>query len=330
MTLPRRTKFAVDNGRAAPPPSDTLGVLGKWFVAHRMALSVSLYKMLQAPVSSLFTILVIAAPLALCAIFFTLLGNVKSLATIWPSSVQLTLYLAPDVEQSAGQAFARQLKKEPHYLAVEFISSGEGLAQFRQHSGLGDLLDLLDDNPLPATIVLTPKPRYADATTSAQLASALQKYPEVDSVRYDLQWIERLNTLIEFFWKLAWALSAILILGVALILSNSIRLEVNNRREEIIVSQLIGATERYIRRPLLYSGLVHGLCGGLISAALTWAVLYTLDAPAQQLKLLYNSPLSLNAMHAYTLPALVIISGLLGWLSANVSVRHHLKSIRPI
>ena len=138
-------------------------------------------------------------------------------------------------------------------------------------SGLGDALAQLDENPLPHVLVL----EFDQATVSPEQLSAtadeLQQLPLVDSVRLDMQWVQRLHAILEMGRRVAFALGIALALGVLLVIGNTIRLAVENRRDEIVVVKLVGGTNGYVRRPFLYTGLWYGVAGGLLAWLLVCA-----------------------------------------------------------
>ena len=100
-----------------------------------------------------------------------------------------------------------------------------------------------DDNPLPHALVVAP------AGDELALAGWLRELPEADLVQHDAQWRQRLDTWLRFGTRVAWVLAALFGLGVLLVVGNTVRLDIQSRRGEIGVLQLLGATDGFIRRP---------------------------------------------------------------------------------
>jgi cell division transport system permease protein len=124
--------------------------------------------------------------------------------------------------------------------------------------------------------------RQPHAATTA-LAGSLEKLAEVDFVRLDTQWTERLNAIVALLTNAALLLTAVLALAVFLVVGNTIRLEIENRRGEIRIMDLVGATPAFIRRPFLYSGAWYGLLGGISAWIMVSLSIYLLQAPVTRL-----------------------------------------------
>ena len=120
-----------------------------------------------------------------------------------------------------------------------------------------------------------------------------------------------------------------LALAVLIVIGNTIRLDIENRRDEIEVMKLIGAPSSYIRRPFLYTGLWYGLTGGVVACLLVEAGVLALVQPARQLAGLYDSQATLHGL-SFDAGLLVLAAGLgLGWIGAFWSVSRHLRHIEP-
>ncbi|EWH03089.1 cell division protein FtsX [Halomonas sp. BC04] len=210
---------------------------------------------------------------------------------------------------------------------TRLITAAEGMAEFQQALGLADALGRLDDNPLPASVVVTPVDPAPEGVR--ELAESLQEMTGVDEVRLDLAWLERLRHLAELGSRVALALGVLFGLGVLLVVGNTIRLAVESRRQEIEVVMLIGATHAFVRRPFLYSGAWYGLGGGLLAWGLLGLGSEWLAAPVSALAASYGATFQLPQLGAAGSATLLICSTLLGWLGAWIAVSRHLADIRP-
>ncbi len=124
-------------------------------------------------------------------------------------------------------------------------------------------------------------------------------------------------------------LSGLLALAVLLVVGNTIRLAIQNRRDEIIITKLIGATDSFIRRPFLYTGFWYGLLGGLISLILVQLSLVLLADPVREVATLYHSSFQLQGIDSQTLIALLGVGSFLGYFGSWIAVGRHLREIEP-
>src|SRR5690606_29604436 len=161
------------------------------------------------------------------------------------------------------------------------------------------------------------------------LARDLGALPGVDHAQLDLQWLQRLQAVIDLARRLTLGLAALLCVGVVLATGNTVRLIIENRRAEILVVKLVGGTDAYVARPFLYAGLWYGVGGGLIAGALVATGLWGLQGPVTRLAGLYGSDFSLSGLPPSGFLLLALGGGLLGWFGAWLSVLRHLRLIEP-
>lgn len=303
-------------------------ILAAYAREHLRVLLFTLRRMLRNPGGSLLTAAAIGITLALPAGLHVLLKNISILSYSWESSVQASLFLRDSVSEAEGERLARDLEKRDGVSGAQYISRGKALAEFRQLSGFGEALDVLDENPLPAVIVVTPEtdrsPQQIDA-----LVRELGALPGVDQARLDTAWLERLYAILDIIKLGVMIIGVLLALAIVITVGNTIRLDIQSRREEIVVLKLIGATDAFIRRPFLYTGTCFGLLGGLLAWLLVGIGLWTLASPVQKLASLYQSDFSLSGLGAT--PSLALLGGamLLGWIGSWWTVARHLGDIEP-
>ena len=296
---------------------------------HAQTALASLGRLFRNPFGSLMTIAVIGIALALPAGLHLMLGNFKIMSNHWDGSTSLSLFLKKEAPESGIQRLADRIKTMPLVDEVEMISRTQALEEFRRFSGFDEVLGLLQDNPLPAVILVKPNEQQANEQTIDELAATLKKEGLIDHVQIDLQWVKRFAAMTDIARRAVLILAGLLSLAVLLIIGNTIRLEIQNRRDEIVITKLIGGTNAFIRRPFLYSGFWYGLLGGISALLLIIAASLMLHDPIARLSLLYDSGFSLQALNLVTVSALLIGSPLLGLFGAGVTVGHHLKQIEP-
>jgi cell division transport system permease protein len=161
------------------------------------------------------------------------------------------------------------------------------------------------------------------------LLARLGELPNVEYAQFDLAWLKRLYAILRIVERGVLILAALLAAGVVLVVGNTLRLGIENRRQEIEIAKLFGATDAFIRRPFLYSGLLYGALGGLIAWLLVWSCFMLLGEPVQRLTALYSSHYQLQTLNPLASMALVAGGALLGLLGSWLSVGRHLSAIEP-
>lgn len=299
-----------------------------WLDHHLQSLVASLGRCLRRPWATLLTIGVMAVALALPVGLWLVLGNVARFAGEVQSSRQVSLFVKPEVDAAHAVALRDALRARPDVAAVVLRTPAQGLATLRERAGLGDAIDALaatgdDANPLPHLLLVTPR------GDDALLAEALRALPEADLVQQDAQWRQRLDGWLRFGGRVALVLAALLGLGALLVVGNTVRLDIQSRREEIGVLQLLGASDGFIRRPFLYLGAWYGLAAGAAALGLLTAAWLALRAPLAELAGTYGSGFALAGVDALQGGAVLLGATLLGWLGAGIVTGHYLRLTRP-
>lgn len=295
-----------------------------WIDHNLHSFRLALKRIADSPFAALFSILVIGIALSLPAGLYVTLQNADRLAGNLPSKPEITLFLKTDQSQDQGNQLAHQIAAMPEVAKVRFVSRDEGLKHL-QAAGLSDLTAGLEENPLPDAVVITTK--QADASAMEQLAERLRNQPGVDHLMLDTDWARRLTALLDFGHNLVWLMAGLLGFALAAITGNTIRLQILAAREEIEVSRLIGATNRFVRRPFLYFGVLQGLLGGLAGWGIVSASLYALEDSVGQLALAWNGSLTLQGLGPAEGLALLGASSLMGFLGAFLAVNHSLRRL---
>ena len=300
-----------------------------WLIRHAQVMLASLGRLTRLPLATFMTAAVIGIAIALPGGMNTLVNNIRTLSGAWDSSASLSLFLKPQLDEAGGQALADKLRTWPEVGSIRVIGRQEALAEFRRLSGFGEALDLLGENPLPVVVLLQPSLSAGGPDAAAALADRLGKLPEVELAQLDLQWVRRLHAITRTAERGIWVLAGLLSMAVLLIIGNTIRLEINNRRPEIEITKLVGATNAFIRRPFLYDGLWYGLMGGAIAWLLIGLSVLLLQGPVAELAGLYDSRFELSGLSFRGSLAILLGSGLLGLIGAWLAVGRHLAAIEP-
>jgi len=258
-----------------------------------------------------------------------LLKNVQTVLSGWDSAAQVSLFLHKNTKEKSALALAERLRQRPGIARVDYISAEQAMAEFRELSGFGDALKALDENPLPPVLVVHPAVRQQSPLQLQSLVEELRKNVDVDLAQLDMQWVKRLYGLMDIGRRGVWVLAGLLALAVLLVVGNTIRLAIQNRRDEIVITKLIGGTDAFIRRPFLYTGFWYGLLGGVIGFLLVEASLWVLSGPVNNLAGLYNSSFRLGGLDLVTLGSLLLGGLLLGLFGSWLAVGRHLRAIEP-
>jgi cell division transport system permease protein len=304
------------------------GRFNAWLQHHRLSAADSLLKVLESPGASLLTWLVIGIALALPVGLDVTLDNVNRLSAGWNSPTQLSLFMAGELDARRSREVAADIDAHADVFEAVFVSRDEALAEFSALSGFADVLASLEDNPLPDLVLVSPAPGLDD-TAVARLRSELEALPEVHEAVLDMAWLQRLEGLMEVGRRFVLAVGGMLVLGVVLILGNTIRLAIENRREEIVIVKLVGGSNAFVRRPFLYTGLWYGVGGGLFAGLLVSAALWYLGDPVGRLAALYDSQFKLAGPGLMGVLNLVLLGGVLGLAGAWLAVARHLAHIEP-
>ncbi|MDY6991232.1 MAG: permease-like cell division protein FtsX [Pseudomonadota bacterium] len=300
-----------------------------WLTHHTQSFVSSLIQLLATPLPSLMTVAVIGIALALPTGLYLLLENIQAMSGDWDNTVQISLFLKKNVDNAQAHVLADQLRQRTDIENVQVITPQQALEEYRLFSGFGEALTALPENPLPAVLVLQLASDTLDPKASEQLAQALNALPEVDIAQLDMRWLKRLLAIIELIQRGVLILAILLSLTVLLVVGNTIRLAIYNRRQEIEINKLVGATDAFIRRPFLYSGFWYGFGGSLIAWLLVNLALWLLQAPVEQLKILYYSQFELMTLTFWASLILFTSGSLLGLIGAGLAVERHLKEIQP-
>lgn len=301
--------------------------LGSWLRHHQLMMVDSLWRVLKTPFSSLMTWAVLAIALALPASLYIFLNNAQLVTSNWDGAAQMSLFLKLDISEETSEQLADNLRQRSDVASVQYISRDQALGEFKQFSGFGEALDYLDGNPLPSVLVV--RPAAGSVTQQEGLLQELQELPQVDEAQLDLAWVKRLYYIMELAQRMVTALAFLLGIAVLLVVGNTIRLAIENRRDEIIVVKLVGGTDAFVRRPFLYTGIWYGLGGGVMAWGIINISLIWLDGPVRALANVYSSDFSLIGL-SFNDSLLLMVSGtVLGWLGAWVAVSRHLGDIEP-
>ena len=302
---------------------------GVYIARHMQVMLATLGEMIRSPMSNLMTIAVMGIALALPTGLHVILKNVQQVTAQWDGAAQISLFMKSSVTDKQADQLAKILQQRQDVKSVTRITRREALEEFRKNSGFGEALEALEENPFPAVIVVFPTEQSDNLPTVQSMLASFKQRPEVELAQLDMQWLKRLYAIMDFGRRGIWVLAAMLSLSVLLVVGNTIRLAIQNRRDEIEIIKLIGGTDAFIRRPFLYTGFWYGLSGGILSWLLVTLSIWLLSGPVTQLATLYDSNYSLSSLDFSGSMILLGVSILLGLAGSWIAVSRHLGAIEP-
>jgi cell division transport system permease protein len=301
--------------------------LRAWRRHHRQSAADSLARVFHQPLSSLLTFLVIGVALALPSGLWLSLENLSTLGGALDRPVSLSLFLADAAGEDEARGLAKDLAGRGDVDGVNFISREAALEEFVTHSGLGDLVASLPDNPLPQVLVV--RPVSEDPARIEELEAVLAALPLVEEVLVDTRWLQRLQSIMALARRAVQFLAALLVAAVVLVVGNTIRLTIESRRDEVVITKLVGGSNAFVRRPMLYTGLWYGFGGGLVAAALVALGIALLRPPVDALARAYDSRFELMGLSLVDSLQLALFGAALGLAGAWLAAARHLRDIEP-
>ncbi len=302
-------------------------VVAQWGTNHLRALLSSLSDLFRKPFATLMTLMVIGVSMALPSGLYILLKNLQGVNQYWNYRPSISLYLKKGTPDDQISAMLSELKENPNINHVKYISPQAGLREFKKVTQFADVLADLNQNPLPGVIIVTPIKSQETPSNLQQMLTKLRHSAAVDIGQLDMAWVKRLYFIITIGDRIAYTLALLFGIGVLLIVGNTIRLTTQRYQEEMTILKLMGATNAFIRRPLLYRGLLYGFFGGIIAWLLIGITLWWLKAPAESLAQSYNHRLFLQGLPVYTGLTILASSALLGLIGAWIAARRQLRVI---
>ncbi|OBU03880.1 permease-like cell division protein FtsX [Morganella psychrotolerans] len=310
-------------------PSKSKALKGGWREQWRHAWVNTVGDMLRQPLSTLLTVMVIAISLTLPSVFYIVWKNVSHAAEQWYPTPQLTVYLDKGLDEQGGQKLVDELKALDGVDNVNYLSRDQAITEFRAWSGFSTALDMLEENPLPAVAIVTPKIDMQSSDTLMTLRDRVSALSGIDEVRMDDSWFARLAALTGLVGQIASIIGVLMIIALFLVIGNSVRLNIFSRRETINVMKLIGATDGFILRPFLNGGMLLGASGAILSLLLSSLLVWKLAAVVTGVAAIFGTTFTLTGLDWDEALLIVLVSGMIGWIAAWLATVRHLRHFMP-
>jgi cell division transport system permease protein len=269
---------------------------------------------------------VIAAALLLFGVYLTVQYNLNSIVDTWSRDVHISAYFHPDISEVRRFESRDRIAQTPGVASVRYVSEADARDWLTERiEGLGPVLTDLGEGVLPASLEIT---LTAEAARPAVVASFAEQLagPEFTDIDYGREWVERFNAFLSLLKALGVILGLLILISAMFLVTNTVYLIVYNRRDELEIARLVGASDRYITAPFLFEGFSQGLLGGLLATAGLWAVHRVLVLRLQEALQLEVAGELAFIPPAYV--ALLALSGvILGLTAATIAVKRFLRGI---
>lgn len=320
--------MAITRNSDAVAPVRSSSAFSIWLTRHASTSVGALGRLSRQPFASLMIVLVIAVTLALPAAINVVAKNAQSISGGWDNALDFSVYLKLDIPVSEAEGLARLIRQRADVASVDLVTADAALADFKLASGFGEALDQLGENPLPHALIVRPSPGNTGASLTL-LQEEIGNLPETDLVQVDTEWVQRFHAILDIVRKAIVIGAALLGIAIVVIIGNTIRLDIENRREEIEVTKLIGASNAFVRRPFLWTGFWYGLLGGTSALLLVQYGLYLLRGPVTRLAGLYQGNISVTTLGASESLTIIGAAVFLGLFASWVTAARHMRRIEP-
>lgn len=320
--------MAVTRNADAVAPVRSSSAFSIWLTRHASTSLGALGRLSRQPFASLMIVLVIGVTLAMPAAINVVVKNAQSVSGSWDNALDFSVYLNLDLAESEAEGLARLIGQRADVASVDLVTADEALAEFKLQSGFGEALDQLGDNPLPHALVVRPSPGNTSESLKL-LQEEIGNLPETDLVQVDTEWVQRFHAILDIVRQAIAIGAALLGIAIVVIVGNTIRLDIENRREEIEVTKLIGASNAFVRRPFLWTGFWYGLLGGSFALVLVQYGLYLLRDPVTRLAGLYQGNITVATLGLAESGAIIGAAVFLGLFASWVTTARHMRRIEP-
>ncbi len=329
-----RLNRPADSGRpvkksAKGPQSKARSLKGGVNEQFRYAWEGAVQDLKSKPLATFLTIMVIAISLTLPSVCYMVYKNVNQAATQYYPSPQITVYLDKALDDNAAQQVVGAIQAEEGVDKVNYLSRDEALGEFRNWSGFGGALDMLEENPLPAVAVVNPKLDFQSTDHLNTLRDRVARINGVDEVRMDDSWFARLAALTGLVGRVSAMIGILMIAAVFLVIGNSVRLSIFARRDTINVQKLIGATDGFILRPFLYGGALLGFTGAFLSLILSEVLVLRLSSAVTEVAQVFGTKFDISGLGFEECLLLLLVSAMIGWTAAWLATVQHLRRFTP-
>ena len=281
--------------------------------------------LLKRKFATLLTVLVIAVSLTIPTVSYLLWKNIHHATTQFYPESELTVYLHKNLPEEDANLVVEKIRQQEGVESLNYISRQESLNEFRHWSGFSEELDVLDDNPLPAVVMIKPSKAFNESQKRNELRENLDKIKGVQEVRLDNDWLEKLTALTWLVAHVAIFCTVLMAVAVFLVIGNSIRADVYSNQSNIEVMKLLGATDQFILRPFLYTGMIYAALGGFFACIFSSLTIGYFTGAVKYVTDIFAVSFNLNGLGLVEFLFLLVVCVIMGYIGAWLSATRYIR-----
>lgn len=275
--------------------------------------------------ATLLTVLVIAVSLTIPTVSYLLWKNIHHATTQFYPESELTVYLHKSLSEEDANLVVEKIRQQEGVESLNYISRQESLNEFRHWSGFSEELDVLDDNPLPAVVMIKPTKAFNESQKRNELRENLDKIKGVQEVRLDNDWLEKLTALTWLVAHVAIFCTVLMAIAVFLVIGNSIRADVYSNQANIEVMKLLGTTDQFILRPFLYTGMIYAALGGFLACIFSSLTIGYFTGAVKYVTDIFAVNFNLNGLGLVEFLFLLVVCVIMGYIGAWLSATRYIR-----
>ena len=292
-----------------------------WLNTHLQAFKLVLSRLRANALSTFLIALVVGVAISLPGLFYLAVDHIAKFSSSLQHENEISIFLTLDANQASIKEIGTVLSNHPQIKQHRLVSKQEAWEAMKaklQDPANTSSEDLLSANPLPDAFYI--HANSSDPTALESLKKDLEQIPNVEHVLLNSDWAKRLASMLAIAKKIILFVALLLCIGLAIIIGNTIRMQILTQQDEIEVSYLIGATNSFIRTPFLYAGTLYGFFGGLVGIAIIAFSIYQLNNYMTSIANLYGTELNIAFYDANLLGIVLLVAVTIGWLGAYLAV----------
>lgn len=233
------------------------------------ALSQTFQRFRRAPGMTILTIIIIAGLLYIFGLFMLITLNLNRIISDVRERIEMVVYLEDGLQTTQTDSLMANIRALPGIDTAVYFSKEDNLLAFKnEFAEKSQFLDAIETNPLPASIQLSIHDDWKIAEKLTEISDRIRPMNGVESIQFGGEWVARLDRLVEGIEYVDLILGILIAVGAVFIISNTIKLTVFARKDAIGIMRLVGATDFFIRLPIVIEGAIEGVLGGGLSVGL--------------------------------------------------------------
>jgi len=274
--------------------------------------------------TTILTAITLAFSIAICTFFFIVFINLGSLFSSWGDNAYIIAYIKDSAPSSETKGFKKQVLNINGVSGARYVSRAEAMAELKKGlKGHAGILEGMNKGILPASFEIHLRKVSREPDRMLKVVKRIKSLPWVDEVQYSQEWARKFYGVFRFFELTAVVIGLVLAAAAVFVITNTIRLTVYARREEIEVLRLVGASDNFISMPFLIEGVIEGAVGGGVAFLIVFAVLGLLSYNIPEyLAFVLDIPAPLYAVFLIT----TVTGTLAGAIGSIISTGRFLKA----